>query len=80
MLSVAGAGVSGAGKKRKKRGGLLTLTALDSMEGSQDPIVNAKLTVQARSHVSDQVGTANELQSPATTAALQAGARKNAMT
>ena len=73
---VAGAGVAGAGKKRKKRGGLLTLTALDSMEGNQDPIVNAKLTVQARPHVSDQVGTAKDLQSPATTAALQGGARK----
>ena len=63
---VAGAGVAGAGKKRKKRGGLLTLTALDSMKGNQGPIFNAKLTAQARPHVSDQVGTATDLQSPAT--------------
>ena len=77
---VAGAGVAGAGKKRKKRGGLLTLTALDSTEAKQDPTVNAKLTVQARPHVSDQAGTAKDLQSPATTVALQAGATKNAMT
>ena len=73
---VAGAGVAGARKKRKKNGGLLTLTALDSMEGNQDPNVNAKLTVQARPRVSEQVGTAKDLQSPATTAALQGGARK----
>ena len=46
------------------------------MEGNQDPDVNAKLTAQARPHVSEQVGTANDLQSPATTAALQGGARK----
>ena len=44
--------------------------------GSQDPNVNAKLTVQARPHVSEQVGTAKDLQSPATTAALQGGARE----
>ena len=49
---VAGAGVAGAGKKRKKKGGLLILIALDSMEGIQGPNVNAKLTVQARPHVS----------------------------
>ena len=48
---LAGAGVAGAGKKRKKKGGLLTLTDLDSMEGNQDPNVNAKLTVQARTHI-----------------------------
>ena len=58
---VAGAGVAGAGKKRKKRGGLLTLTALDSTEGNQKIIVNAKLTVQARPRVSEQVGTAKDL-------------------
>ena len=73
---VAGAGVAGAGKKRKKKGGLLTLTALDSMEGNQGPNVDAKLTVQARPHVSEQVGTAEQIQAPATTAALQGGARK----
>ena len=43
----AGAGVAGAGKKRKKKGGLLTLTALDSMKGNQDPTVNAGLTAKA---------------------------------
>jgi len=73
---VVGAGVAGAGKKWKKKGGLLTLTVLDSMEGNQDPNVNAKLAVQARPHVSEQVGSAKHLQSPATTAALQAGAMK----
>ena len=73
---VVGAGVVGAEKKRKKKGGLLTLTALDSMEGNQDPDFNAKLTVQARPHVSEQVGAAEHLQAPATTAALQGGARK----
>ena len=52
------------------------MTALDSMEGNQGPNVNAKLTVQARPHVSEQVGTAEHLQAPATTAALQGGARK----
>ena len=77
---VAGAGVAGAGKKRKKKGGLLTLTALDSMEGNQGPNVNAKLTVQARPHVSEQMGTAEHLQAPATTAALQGGARKKSAT
>ena len=46
------------------------------MKGNQDPTDNAKLTVQARPHVSEQVGTAEDLQSPATTAALQGGARK----
>jgi hypothetical protein len=59
---VAGAGVAGARNKRKKKGGLLTLTALDSMEGNQGPNVNAKLTVQARPHVSEQLGTAEHLQ------------------
>jgi len=44
--------------------------------GNQDPNVNAKLTVQARPHVSEQVGMAKYLQSPATTATLQGGARK----
>ena len=75
---VAGAGVAGAGKRKrgKKTGGLLTLTALDSMKGNQGPIFNAKLTAQARPHVSDQVGTATDLQSPATTVAPQQGARK----
>jgi hypothetical protein len=62
--------------KRKKNGGMLTLTVLDSMKENQDPTVNAKLTVQARPHVSEQVGTAVHLQEPATTAALQRGARK----
>ena len=52
------------------------MTALDSMEGNQDPNLNAKLTVPARPHVSEQVGTAKDLQSPATTAALQGGARE----
>ena len=75
---VAGAGAAGAGKRKRgrKTGGLLTLTALDSMEGNQGPNVNAKLTVQARPHVSEQVGIAEHLQAPATTAALQGGARK----
>ena len=75
---VAGAGVAGAGKRKRgrKTGGLLTLTALDSIEGNQGPNVNAKLTAQARPHVSEQVGTAEHLQAPATTAALQGGARK----
>ena len=37
---VAGAGVAGAGKRKRgrKTGGLLTLTALDSMEGTRDPM------------------------------------------
>ena len=52
------------------------MTALDSMEGNQDPNVNAKLTAQARSHVSEQVGTAAHLQAPAITTALRGGARK----
>jgi len=73
---VAGAGVAGAGKKRRKKGALLTLNALDSMEGNQGPTVNAKVSVQARPHVSEQVGTAQQVQAPATTAALQGGARK----
>ena len=73
---VAGAGVAGAGKKRKKKGGLLTLTALDSMGAIQGPNVNAKLTVQARPHASEQVGTADRLEAPATTGALQGGARE----
>ena len=73
---VVGAGLAGVGKKRKKRGGLLILTAHDSMEGNQDPHVNAKPTVQARPHVSEQAGTAEHLQASATTVALQGGARK----
>ena len=52
------------------------MTALDSMEGNQGPTANAKLTVPARLHVSEHVGTAEHLQAPATTAALQGGARK----
>ena len=52
------------------------MNALDSMEGNQGPSVNSNLKVQARPHVSKQVGTAEHLQAPATTAALQAGARK----
>ena len=50
------------------------MTALDSMEEIQGPNVNAKLTVQARPHVSEQMGTTE--QAPATTAALQGGARE----
>ena len=67
---VAGAVVAGAGKKWKKRGGLLTLTALDSTEGNQGPNLNAKLTVQARAHVSEQVGTAEHLRVPASATAF----------
>ena len=54
----------------------LCLTALDSMKGNQEPHVSANLTVQARLHVSEQVGTAEHLHSPATTVAMQGGARK----
>ena len=47
---VAGAGVVGAGKKKRgrKTGGLVTLTALDSMEGNQGPNINAKQSKRDR--------------------------------
>ena len=44
--------------------------------GNQGPNANAKLAVQARPHVSEQVATAEHLQAPAITAALQGGARR----
>ena len=57
-------------------GAHLSLKDIDSMRGQPPDTVNAKDTVQARPWTSEQVGTASQLQSPATTAALQGGARK----
>jgi len=54
---VVGEGIAGAGKRSRKKGGaLLTLKDLDSMHGQPPDTVNAKTTIQARPHVSEQVG------------------------
>jgi hypothetical protein len=60
----------------RQGGAHLSLKDIDSMRGQPPDTVNAKDTVQARPWTSEQVGTASQLQSPATTAALQGGARK----
>ena len=55
---------------------MLTFKDLDKMHGQPPDTVNAKITVQAKPFVSEQVGTAEKIEAPATTAALHGSARK----